>query len=558
MRRLLFTLLCVCLSSSAVFGQGFVTGSRGEMVVFETFGSGLASDATKAGVLAGVMTTRAVLFAAHSVRLERRLGVAIVNPNGTPASVTLTLRRGGDGTTSSSRVITVNPRTQVAKFIVELFDDVADLPQEFDGSLMVVSNIPVAVLGVRFRGSTFSTIPITSLSSPETVPLISAGVGGPFALILPPFAAGGNWSSEIVISNTTAIPLTVRIDLFRQDGGPLTTRLNGQSGSSFQNIVIPAEGLLIANNDDNGPLQVGYAIITPIDTVAPTVTLTVPANNDFGVPTNQKITAAFSEPMDPATISTATFTLTQESAPVSGSVTYSGTTATFTPTNNLGQNLDYIGTITVGSRDLAGNPLANNFVWKFKTTGPAAPPSPALAVISTIPSNGATGVPINQKVSATFNRSMDASTITTTTFTVMQGSTPVAGTIGYLGQTATFTPNLNLTINSTFTGRITTGAKDLGGVALASDHVWTFSTGASADTTAPTIIVVDPVNLATGVAVNKKPRATFSEAMDPLTITTVTFTLKQGVTPVTGTVAYLDLIATFSPLATAKSIFSLF
>ena len=34
--------------------------------------------------------------------------------------------------------------------------------------------------------------------------------------------------------------------------------------------------------------------------------------------------------------------------------------------------------------------------------------------------------------------------------------------------------------------------------------------------------------LATGVAINSAMAATFSEAMDPLTITTATFTLTQG------------------------------
>src|SRR5438128_362690 len=96
--------------------------------------------------------------------------------------------------------------------------------------------------------------------------------------ILPKFAAVGRCLSEIVILYTSAVPLTVRVDLFKQDGTPLTTSLSGQSGSSFQNLVIPAEGILVENNDDNGALQAGYAIVTPLDTIAPTVTSTVPAN----------------------------------------------------------------------------------------------------------------------------------------------------------------------------------------------------------------------------------------------------------------------------------------
>src|SRR5256885_10122558 len=38
--------------------------------------------------------------------------------------------------------------------------------------------------------------------------------------------------------------------------------------------------------------------------------------------------------------------------------------------------------------------------------------------------------------------------------------------------------------------------------------------------------------------------------MDPLTITTVTLTLKQGTTAVAGTVSYAGVTATFNPLST--------
>src|SRR5437899_3775434 len=37
--------------------------------------------------------------------------------------------------------------------------------------------------------------------------------------------------------------------------------------------------------------------------------------------------------------------------------------------------------------------------------------------------------------------------------------------------------------------------------------------------------------------------------MDPLTTTTITFTLKQGATPVVGTVTYAGVTATFNPLS---------
>src|ERR1043166_7100744 len=164
------------------------------------------------------------------------------------------------------------------------------------------------------------------------------------------------------------------------------------------------------------------------------------------------------------------------------------------------------------------------------------------------PANGATGVAVSQKIAATFSEAMDPLTTTTLTFTLKQGTTPVAGTVTYAGVTATFNPASALAPSTTYTATITTGMSDLAGNALANSFVWSFTTGATLDTTAPTVSFTVPANAATGVAISQKIAATFSEAMDPLTTTTVTFTLKQGTTPVVGTVIYAGVTATFNPL----------
>jgi hypothetical protein len=78
-------------------------------------------------------------------------------------------------------------------------------------------------------------------------------VGGPGAVILPHFVAGGGWASQIVIANTGTSSMTIRMDLFKQNGTPLTTELNDQTRSSFTGLTIPAGGILILSPwDDNG------------------------------------------------------------------------------------------------------------------------------------------------------------------------------------------------------------------------------------------------------------------------------------------------------------------
>jgi len=271
----------------------------------------------------------------------------------------------------------------------------------------------------------------------------------------------------------------------------------------------------------------------------PAVVVTSPANGAVGVLLNATVSAGFSSVMAAATINTTTFTLTGPGGTaVAGAVTYSGTTATFTPTATFAASSVYTATITTGATDPGGNPLAANFVWSFTTGLPT--------VISTVPAAGATTVPVNTVVSATFTEPMNAATINGATFILTgPGATPVAGVVTYAGSTATFTPTLVLAGSTLFTATITTGAKDPAGAGLAANFVWTFTTAPP-----PTVVSTVPANAAAAVAVNTLISATFSEAMNPATITGVTFTVTgPGATPVAGAVTYSGTTATFSPTA---------
>ena len=299
----------------------------------------------------------------------------------------------------------------------------------------------------------------------------------------------------------------------------------------------------LANNYVWGFTTGAAVVVTP-----PTVSSTDPVDAATGVALNQKIAATFSKTMDASTITASSFTLKQGTTSVSGFVSYSGTTATFAPASNLTSSTVYTATITTEAKDLAGNPLANNFVWSFTTGATVAVTPPT--VISTDPLNAATGVPLNQKIAATFSKTMDASTFTTPTFTLMQGTTSVSGFVSYSGTTATFAPASNLASNTVYTATITTSVKDLAGIALANNYVWSFTTGAAVVVTPPTVSSTDPVNAATGVVLNKQIAATFSKTMDASTIQTSTFILMQGITPVSGFVSYSGTTATFAPAST--------
>ena len=233
-----------------------------------------------------------------------------------------------------------------------------------------------------------------------------------------------------------------------------------------------AGGSALANNYVWTFTTSAAAVVTP-----PNVSSTDPVDAATGVPINQKIAAIFNVAMDASTITASTFILTQGTAPVSGFVSYSGTTAIFTPASNLLPNSKYIVTITTGAKDLAGTALANNFVCSFTTGATAVVTSPT--VMFTDPANNTTGVVLNKQITAAFSKTMDASTITTATFTLMQGTAFVSGTVDYGGTTATYIPSSNLSPNTTYTATITTGAKDLASNSLAKNYVWSFTTSNS-------------------------------------------------------------------------------
>jgi hypothetical protein len=319
------------------------------------------------------------------------------------------------------------------------------------------------------------------------------------------------------------------------------------------NTVYTATITTGATDTTGDPLAANYVWLfrTVPASAAPTVIATVPANLATNVPINQALSATFSVAMTPATINTTTFTLTGPgSTPVTGVVTYvaAGSTATFTPAANLAVNTLYTATITTGAQNLAGTGLASNYVWTFTTgTSLATPPT----VTSTIPATGATNVPANQAVSATFSVPMNPATINSTTFSLTgPGTTPVAGLVAYaaIGNTLTFTPTANLAINTLFTATINTGAQNLAGTGLASNYIWTFTTGAAV-VTPPQIVSTLPLNSAINVPLTQTVSATFTKAMNPLSITNSTFYLMQGANSIAAMLSYnaVTFTATLTP-----------
>lgn len=239
---------------------------------------------------------------------------------------------------------------------------------------------------------------------------------------------------------------------------------------------------------------VGADPATP-DIIAPMVASTDPTDVATDVAINQKIAAAFNEGMDPLTLSTSTFEVAGPGAtPVTGMVEYAlaGNSATFTPDSELAALTLYTVTITTGAKDLAGNALADNYVWTF-TTG-VAPDIISPTVNSTNPADADISVALNKSADATFSEAMNASLITIDSYTLTTADlTPVLGVVGYDSVThvATFNPDSDLAPSTTYTATVTTSVQDLAGNALLVNKVWSFTTGIQAAQT----VIQEPVQM---------------------------------------------------------------
>jgi len=127
--------------------------------------------------------------------------------------------------------------------------------------------------------------------------------------------------------------------------------------------------------------------LSSVDDTPPTVISFSPQQNGLAVFTGAVVTFKFSEPVDPATLTTATVRLLDGTTPVAGSVTYhaASRTATLTPSAPLANSTTY--TIVArggasGIKDLAGNALAADVTSSFTTV---AAPSSTYSLFNTSP-----------------------------------------------------------------------------------------------------------------------------------------------------------------------------
>lgn len=164
--------------------------------------------ASQAGVMNAPETTLARMFVEGAATpLKRNTGIALVNRNDAPASVSLTLVD-EDGNTQTKEMA-VSPNGRLVQFVSELFPN---LPSQFQGACTLSSNVPIAATPLRLtvnqRGDDiYSTLPVADLNHPAVGPLF-----------IPQIVDGGGYQTRLIVLNTSDNAKTIQIDFFNDQG----------------------------------------------------------------------------------------------------------------------------------------------------------------------------------------------------------------------------------------------------------------------------------------------------------------------------------------------------
>lgn len=264
------------------------------------------------------------------------------------------------------------------------------------------------------------------------------------------------------------------------------------------------------------------------DTSALAVVSTNPVNNAT-VGTNVAPEITFSKPLNPDTVSNSTFQMylndTSEFIPLNVTLSTDHTKVTLTPEITLQPDTKYrySGGWNNGPQDQDGNYL--DLPWYYFTTSGSSVTSGPTVQVS--PSNTATGIPLNAQVIVMVSATVDPTTVGQNAIQVFNGVTPVAGTVTLVNsQQINFAPTANLTASTTYTVQVN-NFNDANENPV-QPYTGTFTTGTAASAGGLTFSGANISNGATGISPNQQICLTFSQAIDPTTVSANTLRVMNG------------------------------
>jgi hypothetical protein len=242
----------------------------------------------------------------------------------------------------------------------------------------------------------------------------------------------------------------------------LVSLASGQVPDRQSQLVLTPFAVDGAGNAATGP----GVTVTLLDVVAPAVTAVTPADGATGVSLDTVVSVAFSEPMDPATLTGANVQLRRGTTVLGVTVSVGGgnQSVVLTPAvRPLEVNTLYTVTLT-GLRDVAGNLLGDQ-AFSFRTVSPDTEPPKVTAID---PPNNAVGLPTSAPVTVTFSEAMAPASVTADSFrvTVDGAAVPGARTLAAGDTQARFTPSQPYGLEKTVVIELTGDLRDASNNAL--------------------------------------------------------------------------------------------
>ncbi|MGA3371748.1 MAG: Ig-like domain-containing protein [Terracidiphilus sp.] len=295
---------------------------------------------------------------------------------------------------------------------------------------------------------------------------------------------------------------------------------------------------------------------TAADSTLPTITSAVPYNGATGVGVNVTPGVIISKSIDPVSVNSNTFQVTNGGSPLAGGFWFNSgdTRVEFVPNAPLPANTNLVMTLN-GVLDTVGNPIT--FSSSF-TTGPVPDTAAPTIVWTSIPNNGS--VPTNSSLTVQFSESMDVTSF-------INGQPNNCGNfyiqdqlsgdgIGCIATTLTWnatqtvaylTPNAPLAAGRQYYLYVY-GGTDLAGNTVQGTN-FNFYAGFNSASTAPTVIDFNPLNGATGLGTNVQIEAQFSGPIDPNTLSGVTLSQGGSTVPTSPSMSAANTILQLIPAA---------
>lgn len=273
----------------------------------------------------------------------------------------------------------------------------------------------------------------------------------------------------------------------------------------------------------------GSGGVGAVVSASPAVTSSAPANGAIAVATNTKFVVVFNKAMKSETINESSFTLqgAAETAIVGTVVYNAGTmTATFSPNAALTASKLYTATITTAVQDESGKALPQNVELSF-TTG-TTEDNVGPTVSSHSPTDLATNVIRNTKVTVYFSEAIDPGTLTSASFELKKdvGDVVVAGSFRYINPTTVLFSSTNIledTVDYTLT--LTSAITDIAGNSL-TPMSFGFTTGSEVSSSPAIVDLGSAENYVilgkTGISTTGTTHITGDIAVSPESLTAIT------------------------------------